>query len=660
MNFFAQQERARRNTRLLLPLFLLTVLLIVLLLNAVAYLLLWYDLPHSFGYWFEAGPWLPVTALVLIVILGAMVKRAWELRGGGEAVAEMLGAEPLVPNSEEPELRRFVNVVEEMAIASGMPVPKLYLLEEPGINAFVAGLQPERAVMVVTRGALEQLDRDELQGVVGHEFSHIFHGDMRINLRLISLLAGIMAIGQIGGFMLKGLFYTSGSAHHHRRHTGFSAHHHRSDSRGGVGGGQAVFIAIFLGLSLFVIGYTGLFVGRLIQRAVSRRREYLADASSVQYTRNKRGLAMALAKIQHGSGSRLFGGHSEELSHLCIANPLSNGLFGWMSTHPPLEKRIERLGYKHLLSDYAREELTPGVEALAAVDEAIPPSAAPMMIGDGPSLASASLLAGSIGDPQPLNLDYAVALLAQLPDGLREAAHDQQRASVLLYALIHRHNQAEEARAMALLGEQDPQLDLQQFQLYVGQCRDLPTRLRLPLLELCLPALQRLDDEGQQRVITTCEALAAMDGSYSLFEFSLMTLLRRRLLGGVVRRPRSISSYQPVLGEIAFVLALLLRTSGMPNSQRKALYQRLMRSFSEQPVKVPRGESLLQQLERALARLDGLPMLLKQPLVEACADCVLADNMIKPEELELLRAVTESIGCPMPPLPPVDGMAEGS
>ncbi len=344
MNFFAQQERARRNTRLLLPLFLVTVAVIALLLNGVAYLFLWYDQPHPFSHWFQAGPWLPVTALVLIVILGAMLKRAWELRGGGEAVAEMMGAEPLVPNDEEPELRRFVNVVEEMAIASGMPVPKLYLLEEPGINAFVAGLRPEQAVMVVTRGALEQLDRDELQGVVGHEFSHILHGDMRINLRLISLLAGIMAIGQIGSFMLRAVFHVGGSGHRYHRHR---------DSRGGTGGGgQAVFVAIALGLSLFVIGYTGLFVGRLIQRAVSRRREYLADASSVQYTRNKRGLAMALAKIQHGSGSRLMGGHSAELSHLCIANPLSNGLFGWMATHPPLEKRIERLGYKHLLRDY--------------------------------------------------------------------------------------------------------------------------------------------------------------------------------------------------------------------------------------------------------------------------------------------------------------------
>ncbi len=279
--FFQRQASARRNTGLLVVLFLTAVTLITLAVCLVGYMVTRSQTSAlPFHYWLLSSHGLTTAgAVVALIGIGSLVR--WvDLAGGGTRVARMVGARAIDPDTRDPEERKLRNIVEEMSIASGVPVPELYVMDhETGINAFVAGYTPPgEAVMVVTHGALTQLNRDELQGVVGHEFSHILNGDMRINVRLIALLAGILMIGQIGQFLLRAGFYSSGR------------------SRNRDGRAQAAMGGL-IGLALMLIGYVGVFFGRLIQSAVSRQREMLADASSVQFTRNPpEGIGAACSK----------------------------------------------------------------------------------------------------------------------------------------------------------------------------------------------------------------------------------------------------------------------------------------------------------------------------------------------------------------------------
>ncbi len=323
MNFFQHQEAARRKTGLLVVLFIVAVALIILAVYAAAlafYLTQMRGLEGTARSWWVPGVFFPVAiATVILVSLGSLYKIA-TLRGGGAVVASQLGGSKISPSTQKLNERVLLNVVEEMAIASGVPVPEVYLLDkEKGINAFAAGFTPDDAVIGVTRGCLETLSRDELQGVIAHEFSHILHGDMRLNLRLIGILHGILLLALIGEMLLRSMRYS------------------RDSKKGGAG------IAL-AGLALFVIGYVGLFFGKLIKSAVSRQREYLADAAAVQFTRNPGGLGGALKRIGGlAHGSRITEANPETASHLFFGNALRASLLGLMSTHPPLDVRIKRI-----------------------------------------------------------------------------------------------------------------------------------------------------------------------------------------------------------------------------------------------------------------------------------------------------------------------------
>ena len=318
MTFFEHQRRARRKTGLLIFYFLLAVTLIVAAINIAAYWLakLSGEIEVNAAGWMAEPYWRWITLGVLAVILFGSLRTFWQTRGGGRALAEWVGARRVDSASPTETEQRLIHVVEEMAIASGTPVPMLYVMDdEPAINAFVAGFKPTESVLVVTQGALEILSRDELQGVVGHEYSHILNGDTRINLRLLGILGGILAIGQLGRALLR-----SGSG--------------RSRSRGRSDSGVAA-----IGVALFAIGYVGLFFGRLIQAAISRQREFLADASSVQFTRNPAGIAGALWRIgEAGAGSRLRSAHADDLGHFCFGQAVKLYLSSWLATpvsYPP-------------------------------------------------------------------------------------------------------------------------------------------------------------------------------------------------------------------------------------------------------------------------------------------------------------------------------------
>src|SRR5512137_911608 len=364
LDFFDAQARARRNTGVLVLLFVLAWLLTIVLADVLL----------SFAVGGDPVFLLPTVALVVtLIVLGGSAFHGVRLAGGGgDAVATMLGGRKVDRQTSDPDERRLVHVVEEMAIASGLPVPRLYVLDgEPGMNAFAAGFSPERSIVAVTRGALQGLDRDELQGVVAHELSHVLNSDTRLNTRLMALVGGLTVLALVGRIALRG------------------------DSGRGDGKGRG--IALGIGLSLLVAGSIGAFFGRLIRLAVSRQREFLADAASVQFTRNPSGLARALEKIGK-QGSRLSTPEALEASHLFFAEGVGGFLSSLMATHPPIEERIRRITQG--------EPLSPG---RARPSSPVPMATVSVLPGTGIS-AVAAAAAASVGRPGPEHVKRAVDL----------------------------------------------------------------------------------------------------------------------------------------------------------------------------------------------------------------------------------------------------------
>ena len=398
MNFYQHQDRARRKTGLLASYFFVAVALIAAAINAVIFSVVNYAMepPLSLATWMQQPYWLWVSGAVVALIGAGTLFTMFKLRGGGPAVAEMMGVRRVDPSSGDHKERQFINVVEEMSIASGTPVPALYVMDdEAGINAFVAGTRPTETVMVVTRGALDTFTRDELQGVVGHEYSHIFNHDMRINIRLMGILAGILLIGQIGRVML------------------------RSGSRSsGKGSGQAAMI----GLAILLIGYIGLFFGALIKAAISRQREFLADASAVQFTRNPQGIAGALDKIrQHMDGSLLNNAHSEDISHFCFGESVHYAFASLMATHPRLDDRIKAVD-PHFVARRPSEDA-----AVAATGGSPLPAAAAGFAG-GSVAVNAEAVAESVGTISPEQVAFAEQLHHGIPEDLLDRAHQAETA----------------------------------------------------------------------------------------------------------------------------------------------------------------------------------------------------------------------------------------
>ncbi|HMG59113.1 MAG TPA: M48 family metallopeptidase, partial [Burkholderiales bacterium] len=419
MDFFEQQHRARRRAWLMLLLFVLAVAAIVAafdLVCAIVYIWLFdvqilysssllQQVPRSVYVW--------STLFTLLVIGWGTALRLYQLSGGGVAVADLIGARHVKRDTGEPAERRLLNVVEEMALASGITVPLVFVMDDQhAINAFAAGYSPNEATVIVTRGALEQLNRDELQGVVAHEFSHILNGDMRLNIHLVGVIAGIVMIGSIGAFLMTGI--------------------RDGDDLRRAGTDIRVF---FLGLLLWLIGSIGVLAGRLIKAVISREREFLADASAVQFTRNPDGIGGALFKIGR-RGSTIAQRHAEELSHMCIGAPVNDYFeFARFHDHPPLDDRIERLlgpGAKRLLGERMARAETAALAAQGSpvVSELVSPLYAPRPAGLADSMVE------SIGNPSSAHLDHARAILDAIPAEIRTAVGSEKGAEAALFALL--------------------------------------------------------------------------------------------------------------------------------------------------------------------------------------------------------------------------------
>lgn len=651
MSFYENQHRARRRTGLLAAYFIAAVVAIVASVNLVGFItvnMMSKTDPVPLDVWVRSLPCGIVSGLTLLVILGGSLLRVLALsKGGGMAVAKLAGGTAVSPGTRDARERQLLNIVEEMAIASGTPVPYLFVLhKETGINAFVAGTEPSNTVLAVTRGALEHLTRDELQGVVGHEFSHILNGDMRLNIRLLGLLAGILLIGQIGEFLVRG---------------GPRSRHDRDRK------GQLDLMSL-VGLALMVIGYVGLFFGRLIKAAISRQREFLADASAVQFTRNPDGIAGALYAIgQHSGQSLLRSSHAEDMSHLCIGATVKMKLGGLLATHPPLDDRIRAIDPNlppRLKARFRKRQQetasTPPPAAAATASADLPPldwpgAASAGFAADTPAATvatpvSASQIKASVGMPTPWHADYAHRLHDAMPAGLLQVAHEPTQADAVLYALILAGMRSHGSESLALVASRVNPPCAERTQTLHPLLLHADATIRLPLLDIALASLRTLDTGIRENIISTCQQLIDIDRKVTLTEFVTGYLIRQALLPP--QRPaRGIKSFQPLEAALATLFSAIVQSSGEPAPRQASNFSRIMRTFTRadcgaylQMAPSPR------QMTQALDQLNRLAPLLKQPVVDACVDCTLHDGKATLRELEVLRAICCALECPLPPV----------
>ncbi|MCZ6710721.1 MAG: M48 family metallopeptidase, partial [Gammaproteobacteria bacterium] len=515
MNFFQAQDTARRKTWQLGALFVAAVVSLIALTNVlVAGVYLWGGnnaMPESRSIAdlianMSAEYWLLISTGVVGVIAAASLFKYLTVSGGGKTIAEALGGQLIHQSTNDPKQRRLLNIVEEMAIAAGVPVPPVYLIGEPSINAFAAGFSVDDAVIGINQGTIDNLTRDELQGIVGHEFSHILNGDSRINLRLIAMLHGIVFIGIIGYGILRGSMMSG-------------------RSRRGNSDGALPILA--LGLGLIIIGYSGTFFGNLIKAAVSRQREYLADAAAVQFTRNPSGIADSLKKIGGlPVGSTMNGAAAQEVSHMFFGQPAQLFMNGLMATHPPLEARIRAIepgwnGTFERVSTVHTEQL---VSQFAAGDST------PVYAADNISVTlAAPEISEAVGQLNQASLDSAVGIISAIDPLLGDAAHDAWASRGLIYAMLLDADDQLREQQLAFLHDHAETGVPEHVHRLQHAALSLDEPRKLTLVEMAMPALKELSDPQYRFFMNNTVAMIKSDGHIDLFEWVLHRLLVKEL-----------------------------------------------------------------------------------------------------------------------------------
>jgi Zn-dependent protease with chaperone function len=615
MDFFAQQDEARRASRWLVLWFLLAVIFVAAVMALVAVLVVtvflmmlgavpgsgeyyvWHGLPGYFADIF-ARVALPVTKVVglavAVIILGVAGRRLWQMHQGGTTIAWLLGAHYLERSRVMPAEARLLNVVEEMAIASGIAVPPVYLLNrEDAINALVAGHSPNEAVIIVTRGAVSKLSRDELQAVMGHEFSHILNGDMALNMRLVSLLAGIACFGEWGEAVVHaGAKEASGKAREER--------------------GGEVLVALF-GAAIAFIGFPGLFAAEAIKAAISRQRELLADAASVQFTRNPDGIAGALDSIRYlKAGTTLRTAYAIELSHMFFA-PAIVRWWAWPS-HPPIEERIRRAHPRFMQEDYrrTRHAATYRDGRVAVLDGA--GNVVKVLGGLG-------ALAAVIEAPRAEHVDHARALLERLPQRLKQRLATPEGAREVILELLAAH----------------------------GQLEGVGRHQTLLLIELALPALKQLKQRERDAFLAEVTRAIEADRKVTLAEFVQATLLRQHLREGAGKPiPTQFRKVEEVAQDAHVVLSLIAHASQGDTQAAHAKGRAILGVGPSAPM--PVTELSTARLGEALERLRHLQPFQKPRVLKACVEAAAADGTFRLAEAELVRAVAATLDCPLPPV----------
>ncbi|MES2981633.1 MAG: M48 family metallopeptidase [Verrucomicrobiota bacterium] len=628
MNFFEAQERARKSSRLLVWWFALAVLGVIL----VMYVLATVSMHYGAGYtdssnlttqtpvlsWWNPELFLIIAGVVGTVIVVGSVSKTSQLSAGGKVVAESLGGRPVEQNTRDHYERRLLNVVEEMSIASGVPIPEVWIMDdEPGINAFAAGTDPANAVIGVTRGTLERLDRAELQGVVAHEFSHILNGDMKLNMRLMGWIFGLVMLSMLGRVIFQ------------------SVRHFRGSRDSKVGG--LILALILAGLAVWLVGSVGVLFARMIQAAISRQREFLADASAVQFTRLPDGIAGALKKIggfsEHG---RILAPAATEARHMFFAGSSLNSV---MATHPSLDQRIKAIdpnwnGKMLEAQILESDQEFNGTMGFAGEVQQIAARDRPEIFGNDTRMDS------HVGE-----LIRSGLVLEQ--DG-QEFSKDQAK-SLLLGLLVAANQEGFQLAGKILRMRGFDELNIGSVMGWSEKLAHKSSIEKLAMVDLSLVWLRRMDAQEARDFISLTQELTEADGQVEMFEFMLQQVIRRHVeigTGMVPVPPIKFHKLAEIEAEMMNLLSAFGRVSGGEGVLGKA-FQEYREHTGREPYQTEVG---LGHVAEALSKMDASTPLVKQQVLRLCSLVVMDDGKVDDLEMELLRATAEAMGAPIPPM----------
>lgn len=647
-NFFQRQDQARKTTGLLLLLFALSVIALIVLTYVVCVVLFAsVEGQNSLVARQPINPplMLAVTAGVLFVTTCGSLYKIAELSSGGKSVAMLLGGELIPSNTRELPQRRLLNVVEEMAIASGVPVPPVYLLpNEKSINAFVAGFGPGDAVVTVSQGCLDYLSRDELQGVLAHEFSHLLNGDVRLNIRLMGLIFGILVLSIVGRYVIE--------------FTSRSNNSRDSDDNKGTA-------SFFLfGLALIILGSVGAFFGRLIQAAISRQREFLADASAVQFTRNPDGIAGALKKIGGlESGSAIKNIHASEACHMFFASGFSWRLSSLLATHPPLDVRIRAIDANW---DGKFPRVT-RVSSFSAGDEPAIKSApkkspfpvipgmpqVPLPIPAG-MMGLADTAVNKMGKPTAQGIQLAEIFTEGITDEIREMIGEPFSARAAIYALLLSDEEDVRTKQLTALQAAVVPTDLQETLDAEPIMSAVPPGTRLTVAFQSLPALSQMSQRQYRDFRDRVSNLIDADQKVSLFEFCLQRVVCHYLdqaYGLLKPPPVRFTSPTPLNPAAATILGLVAVKGHDTAESANEAYTTAFREWNSTATAIPPITSCGRiEFAKSLYQFEQAKPQLKEQLIRACATCICSNRQVTAAEYELLRTICSSLDCPLPPL----------
>lgn len=670
MDFQTHQEEARQNTFRLVVLLILGVTAIIAVVSALMMALFYYS----------SGELQPLTAvavaapLTTIGVVGASLLKSAQIRsGGGSYVAASMGGRPIDFNTLDPAEKQLSNVVEEIAIASGMPVPAVFVLdEEPSINAFAAGWTADNAAIGVTRGTLQHLNRRELQGVIAHEFSHISNGDTRVKTRIIGWVFGIAVITVVGRILLQHLWWAP----------------RRRDDRD-----NTAMLLLAAGIGLVVIGSVGTLFARMIQAAVSRQREYLADASAVQYTRDPSGIGEALRKIGGMAGeNRIRAAHATEASHLFFSTAMGSAF----ASHPPVSERIKRLipswdgtfkepepvvnrgragAGRGVTSDGTRRTggILPGHVAIPGMptDTGLPIDPTILAAGGAASSGLAEPAASrpvaappsnggrqsyeppSFGGPTEAHIEYARSLLARIPEPSQSYLHTRQGAVAAVIGLLVTPDPAARPRglaeAAALTG-----IDANYLDAASRVISELDRPLQLPAIDIALHSIRETPYEFKRSLAETIHAIDSSQPDQDLFHWMLRRVMLRHLEDqhddGSTRSRVGLDQLQ---AEASVVYAVMSWFNSAGPAQAQGAFEAALAATGMplQPV-VPLDELTVERVDTALERLSRLDRPGREAFVTGATAAVLHDETTTADEAELIRVVADAVRLPVPPLLP--------
>jgi len=669
MNFFEHQDEAKHQTKRLVIYFFIALVFIIISLILVITTALDYSIyeqqfreskqSNYFSYLFsQHGTTMLWVSLGTVALVGGIsLVRTLTLREGGHVVAEWVGARQVSYDTQDHKEQQLLNIVDEMSIASGAPRPGVYLMDdEMGINAFAAGYSSSNAVIAVTRGTLEQLSRDELQGVIAHEFSHILNGDMRLNIRLMGVLAGILFIGNIGLLMIRSIAFT------------------RRRSRGNNG----IFGIIAIGLAVAAIGFIGVFCGRLIRAAVSRQREYLADASAVQFTRNPDGITNALNKIRLiSSSSKIENKHAEEMSHMYFGEAFPLVFFsGWLASHPPLPDRITRINPQFDLeaelneldkldSSQKKSSKNKSTKSKASKNAALSGLYSGFSANAGESIVETT---GTISNEQ---VEYGKSIHSLFSANIMLCLQSETGLRALLYALMLDQRSGFRQRQLELINASGETSVASKAAALYHEVTELEPKTKLPLFNLLLPELRRqiqatltqnenkmtnarnsgMTDAACIAILDTIEKIITIDEHISIKEFIYLLAIDANLNP---KANQAIKTKYTKLKKIPKQTAMLIALMSIaghedPAMQKQAYNAGIKAAELGSNSSIQLDSFSYAECRNAMYEIKKLKPQAKKMMMRALAETALSDETITLEEFDLLRSLAMALDCPIPP-----------